>query len=401
MAQATTVQPAPAAIEDTFQTDKALVIAAGHLIHDIFTSFLSPLLPLIIAKLGLSLTLAGTLASFQQLPSLINPLLGWLADRGSLRWFITLAPTVTAITMSLIGIAPSYVVLSVLLLVAGVSTAVWHTPTPAMIARVSGRQVGQGMSFFMLGGSLAYTIGPLLGVAAVSWWGLEGIWRLIPLAVAASALLYWRTRDIAIARPVTQSNGSLADSWRELKRVFLPLSGIIIAQGFMLAALATFLPTFMSSEGASLLVAGSALSIYEIAGGIGNLTSGTISDRLGRRRVLALALLLAPALMLLFLAAQGWIKILTLLAVGFTALSTSPVMMALVNEHSRDHPSTANGLYFALNFVSKSLIIILVGALGDRFGLHVTFQACAVLGFAGLPFVLLLPRTSRAAQPVR
>ncbi len=399
MAQATTVQTAPAAIEDTFQTDKALVITAGHLTHDIFTSFLSPLLPLIIAKLGLSLTLAGTLASFQQLPSLINPLLGWLADRGSLRWFIILAPTITAITMSLIGIAPSYVVLSVLLLVAGVSTAVWHTPTPAMIARVSGRQVGQGMSFFMLGGSLAYTIGPLLGVAAVSWWGLEGIWRLIPLAMAASALLYWRTRDIAIARPATQSNGSLADSWRELKRVFLPLSGIILAQGFMLAALATFLPTFMSSEGASLLMAGSALSIYEIAGGIGNLTSGTISDRLGRRRVLALALLVAPALMLLFLATQGWIKVLTLLAVGFTALSTGPVMMALVNEYSRDHPSTANGLYFALNFVSKSLIIILVGALGDRYGLHKTFQACALLGYAGLPFVLLLPRAARPAQP--
>ena len=392
MAQATTVQPAPAAIEDTFQTDKALVIAAGHLIHDIFTSFLSPLLPLIIAKLGLSLTLAGVLASFQTLPSLINPLLGWLADRGSLRWFIILAPTITAIAMSLIGVAPSYIVLSVLLLVAGVSTAVWHTPTPAMMARVSGRQVGQGMSFFMLGGSLAYTLGPLLGVAAVSWWGLEGLWRLIPLAVAASALLYWRTRDIALARPAAQSNGSLAGSWRELKRVFLPLSGIIIAQGFMLAALSTFLPTFMSSEGASLLMAGGALSIYEIAGGVGNLTSGTISDRLGRRRVLALALLAAPALMLLFLAAQGWVKILMLLAVGFTALSTGPVMMALVNEHSRDHPATASGLYFALNFVSKSLIIILVGALGDRFGLHVTFQACALLGYAGLPFVLLLPR---------
>jgi len=51
--------------------------------HDIFTSFLAPLLPLIIQKLGLSLTLAGSLAAFQQLPSLINPFLGLLADRGS------------------------------------------------------------------------------------------------------------------------------------------------------------------------------------------------------------------------------------------------------------------------------------------------------------------------------
>jgi FSR family fosmidomycin resistance protein-like MFS transporter len=200
MAQATTVQPAPAVIHDTFQTDKALVIAAGHLTHDIFTSFLSPLLPLIIQKLSLSLTLAGALASLQQLPSLINPLLGLMADRGSLRWLVILAPTITAITMSLIGVAPSYIVLCILILVAGVSTALWHTPAPAMMARVSGRQVGQGMSFFMLGGSLAYTIGPLLAVEAAAWWGLDGIWRLVPLAVCASALLYWRTRDIAIAQ---------------------------------------------------------------------------------------------------------------------------------------------------------------------------------------------------------
>src|SRR5512136_1618675 len=135
MAQAS-AQSAPVPREETFQTGQALVIATGHLIHDIFTSFLSPLLPLIIQKLSLSLTLAGTLAAFQQLPSLINPLLGMLADRGSLRWFVILAPTVTAAAMSLIGIAPGYTMLTVLLLTVGLSTAVWHTPTPAMAARV-------------------------------------------------------------------------------------------------------------------------------------------------------------------------------------------------------------------------------------------------------------------------
>jgi hypothetical protein len=38
-------------------------------------------------------------------------------------------------------------------------------------------------------------------------------------------------------------------------------AGIIIAQGFMNVALSTFLPTHLSSEGASLLLAGSALSV--------------------------------------------------------------------------------------------------------------------------------------------
>ena len=392
MAQAIDAKQTSAPITGTFQTGQVLTIAGGHLIHDIFTSFLAPLLPLIIQKLSLSLTLAGALAAFQQLPSLINPFLGLLADRGSLRWFVILTPAVTATVMSLIGVAPGYTVLVILLLVAGVSTAVWHTPTPAMVARVSGRQVGQGMSFFMLGGALAYTVGPLLAVAAVSWWGLEGIWRLIPLGVAASAVLYWRTRGISDARPATHANGSWTESWRELRQVMLPIAGIVVAQGFMTVALSTFLPTFLSSEGASLWQAGSALSVVEVAGAVGALTTGTISDRLGRRRVLAFVLLVSPVLMLLFLAVRGWAIYPALLAVGLTTLSTNPVMMALVQEYSRHHPATANGLYMATTFATKSLIIVGVGAMADYWGLRATFQWCALLGFAGVAFVFLLPK---------
>ena len=396
MAQATASRPAATPIAEGFRTWEVLTIAGGHLTHDIFTSFLAPLLPLIIQKLSLSLTLAGSLAAFQQLPSLINPFLGLLADRGSLRWLVVLTPTVTAVVMCLMGIAPSYTTLSILLLVAGFSTAAWHTPTPAMVARVSGRQVGQGMSFFMLGGSLAYTIGPLLAVAAVSWWGLEGIWRLVPLAVACSAVLYWRTRDIITTRPAIRSDGSLLESLRELARVFLPIAGITLTQGFMLSAFSTFLPTFMQAEGANLWLAGSSFSIYELAGAVGTITSGTLSDRLGRHRVLAFFSLAAPVLMLLFLAVRGWAMILMLPMVGFAALSATPVMMALIQEHSRDHPATANGLYFALNFVSRALIIVVVGAMADWWGLRVAYQWSALIGFAALPFVLLLPRKTTA-----
>lgn len=75
--------------------------------------------------------------------------------------------------------------LVILLLVTGISTAFWHVPMPVVIARVSGRRVGQGMSFFMLGGELARSVGPVIAVGAVSLWGLEGMWRLIPVGLAA------------------------------------------------------------------------------------------------------------------------------------------------------------------------------------------------------------------------
>lgn len=374
-----------------FQAGPVLTIAGGHLIHDTFTSFVAPLLPLIIEKLGLSLTLAGSLAAFQQLPSLINPFLGLLADRASLRWLAVLAPAVTAVAMSAIGLAPSYTALVILLLVAGVSSAAWHVPAPVIVARAAGRRVGQGMSFFMLGGELARTVGPLLAVGAVSWWGLEGIYRLIPLGVAASAMLYWRTRHVEV-RSTGPKNGTLGETWRALRRVMLPVTGIILARGFMVVSMSTYLPTLLASEGASLWQAGAALSILELAGAVGALVGGTVSDRLGRRRVLAFVMLTSPALMLLFLAVRDWAVAPTLIALGLVIFSTNPVMMALVQEYGRDHPATANGLYMAVGFVGRSLITIVVGALADRWGLRTTFQWNALLGFAGVLFVLLLPK---------
>jgi len=397
MTQLTNTRPLPMA--DQFQTDQVVVVAGGHLIHDIFTSFIAPLLPLIIPKLNLSLTLAGTLASFQQFPSLINPLLGLLADRGNMRWLVILAPTISAVCMSLIGLAPCYAALALLLFTTGLAIAVWHTNGPAMIARVAGRQVGLGMSFFMLGGSLAYATGPLLAVAAVSWWGLEGIWRLMPLGLAASVLLYWRTRRVSVTRAAPRANGTWTESWRALRRVMLPLACILILQGFMLVSLSTYLPTLLSREGANLWQAGSSLALVEMAGAAGSFLTGTLSDRLGRRRVLILLALLAPALMLAFLQTRGWVIVPALLAVGLVAFSATPVMMALVQEHSRDHPATANGLFFAINFASKSFIIIAVGALADRIGLRSAFYAGALLALAALPFALSLPQTRHTESP--
>jgi FSR family fosmidomycin resistance protein-like MFS transporter len=390
IAQTIDAQPSTAPANSMFQAGEVLTIAGDHLIHDVFTSFLPPLLPKIIERLGLSLALAGSLSAFQQFPALINPLLGLLADRGSLRWFAILAPTITAMTMSVIGLAPSYTVLVILLLVSGISTAAWHVPTPVMVARASGRRVGQGMSFFMLGGELARTLGPLLAVAAVSWWGIEGAYRLIPLGVAASAVLYWRIGDVNT--PANHLNGSWAETWQELRQVMLPIAGIIAAQGFMSAALSTFLPTFLASEGASLWRAGSAFSVMELAAAIGAFTSGTISDRVGRRQVLGFVLLAAPVLMVVFLAARGWAIFPALAILGLVIFSTNPVLMALVQEYGRHHPATANGPYMATGFVGRSIIIIVVGAMADRWGLRATFQLSAFLGMAGLPFVLLLPK---------
>jgi len=177
-----------------FQTGKIMALSICHFIHDIYSSFLAPLLPLFIEKLSMSLSQAGLLASVAQIPSLLNPYIGSLSDRISVRYFIILAPAMTAIPMSLIGLAPSYGVLMILLFITGISVAVFHVPSPAMISRLSGTKKGLGMSFYMTGGELARTVGPLIAVGAVSLMGLEGFYPIMVFGLIASCWLYFKFR---------------------------------------------------------------------------------------------------------------------------------------------------------------------------------------------------------------
>ncbi len=378
-----------------FQTGQILILSICHFIHDVYSSFFAPLLPLLIEKLSLSLTQAGFLSTVMQLPALANPLLGSLADRTSVRYFIILAPAMTAIPMSLLGLAPNYGVLLILLFVTGMSVAVFHVPAPVMVARLAGDRKGKGMSFFMTGGELARAVGPLVVVGAVSLLGLEGIYPVMVVGIAASVWLFFKFRAVSITVHKAQRNG-LVETFRQMRPVLLPLAAILVARGFMHASLATFLPTFMASETGNLWLAGTALTVFELCGVAGVMTSGSLSDHFGRRRVLLLCLVGGPVSLFLFAWAGGWIRFAALVVAGFTLLSTTPVMLAMVQEHAGSSPAAANGMFMLISFMSRSAVVVIVGFAGDQIGLRMTYFLSAFVGLGALPFIMLLPPAARS-----
>ena len=388
----------PSRLQQTepFQTKSVLLLSLCHLIHDIYTSFLFPLLPLLIKKLSMSLTEAGFLATFMQIPALLNPLIGLLADRISVRWFIILAPSLTAIPMSLIGVAPNYGVLMLLLFAAGISVSLFHVPSPVMIAKLSGSFKGRGMSFYMTGGELARTLGPLTAIGAVSLMGLENFYPIMVLGWAMSLWLYVKFKDVPI-----NSTGlkriSLKGTWSKMRNLLLPLAAILCARGLMHATITTFLPTFIQQETGNLWLGGIALTLVEGAGVLGILASGPLSDTIGRRLVLLISLVGAPLMLLSFIWLTGWLSYIALAATGFTLLSTTPVMLALVQEHCTASPAAANGIYMMVSFIARSAIVVIVGFLGDLIGLKSTYIVSACLGLFGIPFVLMLPKKSEQA----
>ncbi len=383
---------APLEISDRFDAAEVITASGAHFVHDLYTSFLPPLLPVLIESFSLTKTAAGLLSIFYQWPSVLQPLIGHLGDRVNLKFLVIVAPTLAAVLMTLLGIVPSYALLVLLLIVAGLNSAGLHAIGPVIVGFFSRKKLGQGMSYWMVGGEASRTLGPLLVVSAVSWLTPRGLPWLIFGGVAASAMLFFRLRGVTDYRPPRAASSSWAEAYRNVRPILLPVAAVTLFRALLFASFTTFLPTYLTGTGKGLWLAGASLSVMELAGVVGALTGGVVSDRLGRRRVMVAMTLVAPLAALAFLYVQGWLVFPLLLLIGLTLLSTTPVMMALVQERANGSRALANGFFMALNFTISSLATLFAGIVADRFGLQTAFLAGAVLMLVGLPAIWLLPK---------
>jgi FSR family fosmidomycin resistance protein-like MFS transporter len=383
----------------SFETGHVMTFTFAHGVHDTYSSFVAPLLPSLIDKLSLSMTEAGVLDFARTVPALLQPFIGYLGDRVNLKWLIILAPAITATMMSLLGIAPNYAVLLMLALAAGLGSAGLHAVAPAVAGRVSGSKLGWGMGLWMVGGSIGFALGPIIIVAAISHLGLESTPWLMAGGWGASALLFVRLRAISTLSPAAERTGSLREGFHALRPLMAPMVAIVTVWALLTSARMTFLPTFLTQQGESLWFAGIALTAQTGVGWIGALMAGAISDRLGRRVVIFASMIAAAVLMLLFLAADGWIRLPMLMLVGLTGPATRTVLMALVQENCPNNRAMANGMLLTISFMLESGSAVVMGALGDFFGLRMAFTLSALILLLGSPIVRLMPEPTTTGPP--
>jgi FSR family fosmidomycin resistance protein-like MFS transporter len=378
--------------EADFQTGRLVTIAGGHAVHDTYTAFLAPLLPRFVEKMSLSNTAAGLLSTFLQIPGLLQPIIGHLADRTTLRWLVVLGPAVTGTAMSVLGWAPTYGVLAFLLFIAGISVAAFHATAPVAVGYLSGRQLGRGMGFFMVGGELGRTIGPLVVVSVLAVVSLKSMAFLAIAGIATSLILHFRLRGVKLQSKEDGNHIHWRTAIRAMRRVMLLLAGLVAVRSMMMMSITIFLPLYLTEEGSSIWLAGAALSIVEAAGIAGAFAGGWISDHIGRRAVLVFGHIAAPTALLLFAMYNGVIQVALLPVIGFTLLAVPPVLMAVVQESFPETRALANGIFLSISFVIRSLAAIGFGAVGDAFGLATAMGIAALAMFAGLPLIWLLFR---------
>ena len=376
------------------QVNQVTTISLAHLAHDTYSAFLAPILPLLIEKLGISLVMSAFLDIARKLPSLLNPFFGLLAERTDARYFVILSPALTALSMSLLGVADSYAFLIVLLIISGISSTLFHIPSPGIIKASSEGNIGRGMSFYMVGGELARTVGPLLITGAVSLWGLEGTWRLMPFGFVASLILYYRLKDFTFTQQKFTKKAEKGDALAEVKHfraLFSVMGGFMFFQSAMKMATTLYLAVYLTQHGFSLWYASMALSVLQFFGVIGTFLSGTISDKIGRQKTLVIMSTGAAITMSLFLLSENIYIVFPLLGLlGIFMFANGPIMLSVIHEVKTDMPTFINSVYMTINFSISSIVVLAMGMFGDKIGLDTTYIIAAVLAYAAIPFAMSL-----------
>ena len=380
-------------------TPRLALLALAHCTIDAYSSFFSPLLPLLITKLHLSLTLVGTLVALSALSSsLSQPIFGWLGDRIHRPWFVAFGPLMAAIFLSAIGMAPSYWALVALLMLGGIGVAAFHPQAAAISAGLSPRRA-MAMSIFVTGGTLGFSLGPLFAVTIVGAFGLERTWiAAFPGLLMAVLLLVWFSRVRRSVRPA-----ATRPRISELRPVLRPLTLLYFAvvcrsavsYGFM-----TFLPLHLHSRGWSVAQGGTLLTVYLVCGALGGFLGGWLADRWGGRRVVVRSFVLATPLYLAFLFLPDWPGLACLVLGGFFLQASLPVNVVMGQELSPAHASTISSLLMGAAWGVGALLIGPIGALADARGLHAALLTLACLLGAGLVCALMLPDVRRHVAPV-
>lgn len=347
------------------------MIALAHGVNDAYAAFLSPLLPRIMDRLGLSITLAATLAMTLSLAaSLLQPFMGYLADRYGRRLFVVLGPLLSSVFLSMVGLAPTFWILVGFLLLGGLGSATFHPPGASYAARISeGKGSGVRMSVFSVGGSLGWAAGPLIAVALVGWVGLNGLaFAMIP-GVALAVILYRVLPPGNSDRePVPPPSPRLV-----LQRLRGPLGlllGISVTGAFAQRVFLTMQPIVVSRAGGSESVGAVSLSIYLGAQALGTLMGGYLSDRMDRSHLLAALTFLAfPAHFLaVYLPAGEPSALLMAGASGFLGMAIMPGIVVKAQELLPEGAAVSSGIVMGLGWALGSVGVLITGALGDWIG---------------------------------
>ena len=356
------------------------MLGLGHFTVDIYANLLPPLLPVFKQMYGLSYAAtAGLTSIFAITSTLIQPIFGFLADRYGKKWIAALGIAWISILMCMLGIAPGYTAIVAIVAFAGLGSAMFHPQGAAMVPKVSGTHKGVGVSIFAAGGSIGYSIMPLIILMIVGWFGLGSLPLLIGPGLIVSYLMYRYAPDME--EDCKKSHIDLRQVAEGMGRVKVSLATLVTVvslRSWVCTGMITFIPLYFASRftgwnfmgtNITYLAPGVTLFIFLISNAIGGIIGGWASDKYGRKEVLTVSFFGAvPFFYLAFTSTDLLVWPFMALAGGFIyAAFPSTVLQA--QELLPKSQGMAGGLILGFANGVGGLLVLTTGVISDHYGI--------------------------------
>lgn len=374
---------APTADTTRGRTKIAATIFVAHAIKHLYNSGQGSLImPEIKISLGLNRAQFGSLATSSSISWWTSTMIaGYLGDRFSNRAGMMLAAAMSLMggAFYLLGIAPNYKTMLVVMFLAGIGPSLFHPPALGELSRRFPDRRGFAVSLHGMGAN----IGEVLGAPAVAGLLTFMMWRDVlkislgpALLVAAAVWLLMPSRKAAVEDSVSSTRSyfrSLADLMRN--RVLLLLIVATALRSIGEGGVSAFLSVYMREDlKYSVTTVALFLSLAQAAGIVSQPIMGILSDKVGRKPILVtgtgLVMLSAFALSV---AKPGIQLFLAVLVRGAFSFSLHHIFVAAALDAARGvAQSTVVSLIYGAGFLGTFSPFI-AGLISDKYGIHSAF----------------------------
>ena len=365
-----------------------------HCINDFGQGSLAALIPFFIANFGLNYYQSASIIFCNTIvASIAQPILGYVADRWRVPWFIPVGFSITLVSISAIALATSYEMILALSLIAGLGAALFHPEAALLVNRMQSNELGNAMGRFAVGGSAGFALGPLLA-GGVYVFGAQFLWVFTAIALLGVLLYLYAFTGSTDADAVGESKSSAkstnsgTNDWVSFGKLFF----VIASRSILFSVLSIFIPilyiTVINGEASASSLA---LTMYFAMGAVLTYMGGALSDKLGFLKTVRLGnLIFLPSVLVFIFVPNIWGFFGAMIPMAFGVFSQYGPITVLGQKYLAKNAGFASGITLGLGITLGGLVAPYVGHLADIYDVQTALMTLIPVGLMGLLMSLWL-----------
>ena len=365
-----------------------------HCINDFGQGSLAALIPFFIANFGLNYYQSASIIFCNTIvASVAQPILGYVADRWRVPWFIPVGFSITLISISAIALATSYEMILALSLIAGLGAALFHPEAALLVNRMQSNELGNAMGRFAVGGSAGFALGPLLA-GGVYVFGGQFLWLFTAIALIGVLLYMYAFTGSAATDAAGESKSSAkstntgANDWVSFGKLFF----VIASRSILFSVLSIFIPIlYITVINGEARASSLALTMYFAMGAVLTYMGGALSDKLGFLKTVRLGnLIFLPSVLVFIFVPNIWGFFGAMIPMAFGVFSQYGPITVLGQKYLAKNAGFASGITLGLGITLGGLVAPYVGHLADIYDVQTALMTLIPVGLMGLLMSLWL-----------